>query len=297
MPSENVRQACGSRSTSSTRWPSSASAAPSEATVVVLATPPFWLATARTWVFEAGTCPSCPSRVAVSTHLSMNAGRHVATSPPTAASPAPPPASACPSPTSSPRGATTWCSSSRTRERLERLAADLRPRSTASRSRCWSPTSATASQLATVEARVADPSRPVGPAGQQRRLRAQAEVPATTPSSEEQYLLDVLVTAVLRLTHAALGPMVERGSGAVVNVSSVAGYLPRGTYSAAKAYVTSLSEWADLTYRDRGVRVMALLPGLHPDRVPRADGRQPGLGAVVDVARRRPAGRATRCAT
>jgi short-subunit dehydrogenase len=41
----------------------------------------------------------------------------------------------------------------------------------------------------------------------------------------------------------------------------VAGYLPRGTYSAAKAYVTSLSQWADLTYRDRGVRVMALLPG------------------------------------
>ena len=45
-PSENVRQACGSRSTSSTRWPRSASAAPSEATVVVLATPPFWFVTA-----------------------------------------------------------------------------------------------------------------------------------------------------------------------------------------------------------------------------------------------------------
>jgi uncharacterized protein len=78
---------------------------------------------------------------------------------------------------------------------------------------------------------------------------------------EEQQMLDVLVTAVLRLSHAALGAMVTRGSGAIINVSSVAGYLPRGTYSAAKAYVTSLSEWADLTYRDRGVRVMALLPG------------------------------------
>jgi NAD(P)-dependent dehydrogenase (short-subunit alcohol dehydrogenase family) len=49
--------------------------------------------------------------------------------------------------------------------------------------------------------------------------------------------------------------------GSIVNVASVAAYLPRGTYSAAKAYVVSLSEWADLTYRDRGVHVMALLPG------------------------------------
>jgi short-subunit dehydrogenase len=55
--------------------------------------------------------------------------------------------------------------------------------------------------------------------------------------------------------------MVERGHGAVINVSSVSAYLPRGTYSAAKAYVTALSEWADLTYRDQGVHVMALLPG------------------------------------
>jgi len=78
---------------------------------------------------------------------------------------------------------------------------------------------------------------------------------------DEVAMLDVLVTAVLRLSHAALSDMVARGSGGIINVSSVSGGLPRGTYAAAKTYVTLFSEWADLTYCDRGVRVMALVPG------------------------------------
>jgi len=77
----------------------------------------------------------------------------------------------------------------------------------------------------------------------------------------EQASLNVLVGAVMRLSHAAVGPMIAAGAGDIVNVSSVAGYLPRGTYSAHKAWVTSFSSWANARYRDGGVRCMALCPG------------------------------------
>lgn len=78
---------------------------------------------------------------------------------------------------------------------------------------------------------------------------------------DEQRNLDVLVRAVMRLSHAAILPMLEAGRGDIINVSSVAGFLPRGTYAAHKAWVTSFSSWASVRYRSRGVRVMALCPG------------------------------------
>jgi short-subunit dehydrogenase len=115
-------------------------------------------------------------------------------------------------------------------------------------------------QLATVEARVADAVRPIDLLVNNAGFGHKHPFSENTVD-EEQEMLDVLVTAVLRLTHAAVRPMAARGSGAIVNVSSVAGFLKRGTYGAAKAYVTSFSEWLDATYRDQGVRAMALCPG------------------------------------
>ncbi|WZH53211.1 MAG: SDR family NAD(P)-dependent oxidoreductase [Nocardioides alkalitolerans] len=111
-----------------------------------------------------------------------------------------------------------------------------------------------------VAARLADPERPVewlvnnaGFGLKGRFLDNDLEA--------EQAMLDVLVTAVLRLTHAALGPMVERGSGTVVNVSSVAAFLPRGTYGAAKAWVNRFGLWAAQEYGPSGVRITTVCPG------------------------------------
>ncbi|HEX5859517.1 MAG TPA: SDR family NAD(P)-dependent oxidoreductase, partial [Microbacterium sp.] len=73
--------------------------------------------------------------------------------------------------------------------------------------------------------------------------------------------LHLHVEVPLRLTHAALGPMLARGSGRIVTVASVAGFVPWGTYGACKAWLISFSRWANGVYAPRGVTVTAVCPG------------------------------------
>ena len=78
---------------------------------------------------------------------------------------------------------------------------------------------------------------------------------------DEARHLALHVEAPMRLAHAALGPMLTRGSGRIINVASVAGFIPRGTYGAVKAWVVSFSRWANVRYAGRGVTVTAVCPG------------------------------------
>jgi short-subunit dehydrogenase len=77
----------------------------------------------------------------------------------------------------------------------------------------------------------------------------------------EQQLLDVLVRTPMRLMHVALPLMKARNSGVIINVSSVAGYIAGGTYSAAKSYLTVLSESLNTELSATNVKVSALCPG------------------------------------
>ncbi|WEV77029.1 SDR family oxidoreductase [Janibacter cremeus] len=114
--------------------------------------------------------------------------------------------------------------------------------------------------LERVAERLRDPSRPVDLLVNNAGYSLSSRFVDSDVRAEEQ-LLDVLVRAVLVLSHAAATTMHARGHGRIINVSSVAGYLASGTYSAAKSYVTTFSESLAGQLAGTGVSVTALLPG------------------------------------
>lgn len=77
----------------------------------------------------------------------------------------------------------------------------------------------------------------------------------------ERELLKVLVETPMRLTHHAIPSMLQKGEGVIINVSSVASFIAGGTYSAAKSYLTVLSESLQSELKGTGLKVLALCPG------------------------------------
>ncbi|WP_119869525.1 SDR family NAD(P)-dependent oxidoreductase [Frondihabitans sp. 762G35] len=108
--------------------------------------------------------------------------------------------------------------------------------------------------------RLADPDRPIELLVNNAGFGM--HVPLTSEDVSAHDLgFEVMCRAVLVLSGAAARGMRERGSGRIVNVSSTAGLLAMGTYSAIKAWVTSFSEGLSVELRGTGVTVTALLPG------------------------------------
>ncbi|WP_171169818.1 SDR family oxidoreductase [Streptomyces sp. I05A-00742] len=114
--------------------------------------------------------------------------------------------------------------------------------------------------IAAVEARLSDRRHPVdllvnnaGFGNKDRFLEVTVQ--------DELTMLKVHCEAVLRLTMAAARGMRERRRGGVVNVASVAAFVPRGTYGASKAWVVQFTQGAARDLAGSGVRLMALCPG------------------------------------
>jgi len=80
-------------------------------------------------------------------------------------------------------------------------------------------------------------------------------------TSLQERAIDVMCVAVLVLGGAAGRAMKARRKGTILNVSSVAGGIATGNYSAVKAWTTAYTESLAVELRDTNVQVSAVLPG------------------------------------
>jgi uncharacterized protein len=77
-------------------------------------------------------------------------------------------------------------------------------------------------------------------------------------------MIDLNVTALTRLSYAAVPGFVARGNGALINIASIAAVSPEilnGVYGGSKAFVLAFSQSLQHELAGKGVRVQAVLPG------------------------------------
>jgi short-subunit dehydrogenase len=76
-------------------------------------------------------------------------------------------------------------------------------------------------------------------------------------------LIELNITALTRLTYAAAPAFVARGTGTIINISSVVGIAPEflnGVYGASKSFVTAFSQSLQHELSPKGIRIQAVLP-------------------------------------
>jgi short-subunit dehydrogenase len=147
----------------------------------------------------------------------------------------------------------------RRRDRLESLAASLPVAAEVLVADLGDP-----ADLARVAARVSSVDAPVDLLVNDAGLGSYGALAEQDPD-RLQTLLDVNVTALVRLTRAALPGLVARGRGGIINVGSTAAYQPgpySAVYGATKAFVRSFTEAVHEETRGTGVRMLLLAPGV-----------------------------------
>src|ERR1700744_145255 len=76
-------------------------------------------------------------------------------------------------------------------------------------------------------------------------------------------LIELNITALTRLTYAVAPAFVARGTGTIINISSVVGIAPEflnGVYGASKSFVTASSQSLQHELARKGLRIQAVLP-------------------------------------
>jgi uncharacterized protein len=117
--------------------------------------------------------------------------------------------------------------------------------------------------IATVVTRIADASRPVDLLVNNAGIGTSGSF-WELPIDGEVATIQLNVVALVELTHAALGTMVPRNRGGVINVSSLGAYQPvpfNATYGATKAFVSSFTNAVCEELRGTDVRLMVVAPG------------------------------------
>lgn len=101
---------------------------------------------------------------------------------------------------------------------------------------------------------------------------------AAVPWSQQRDFLMTLVVSACGLAHGVIGGMVERGSGSIISVASMAAFAPgaagHSLYPGAKSLAVKFCQALDAEYRSAGIKVTALCPGFVKTEFAAANGTQ-----------------------